>query len=83
MEPASPRSGASCGDVEPMIIHPLTVADGEPVKAHLILLGSIIELLVVQKASLAARLYHPPEGWLTLYVANGPAEFSGLRYLPH
>jgi len=72
----------SWGDPEPMISRPLMIAEGEPVKVHLILQGSIVELFAANRVSLAARLYDPPEGWLGLYVANGLAEFSGLRFHP-
>ena len=70
------------GDPEPVISRPLRVAEGEPVKVHLILHGSILELFAAERVSLAARLYDPPAGWLGLYVANGSAEFFDLRLRP-
>lgn len=67
------------GDPEPLITRPLAVVEDEPIRVHLILHGSILELFAAQRVSLAARLYHPPAGWVGLYVANGSAEFSDLR----
>jgi len=72
----------SWGDPEPMITRPLIIRDGQPLRVHLILQGSILEVFAAESVSLAARLYHPPEGWLGLYVANGCAEFSDLRLRP-
>lgn len=70
---------SSWGDVEPRLSRPIIWREGETLKVHLIVHGSIFEIFVGNKVSFAGRIYEPKQGWLGLYTANGKAEFYGAR----
>ncbi len=73
---------SSWGDVEPRLSRPISWREGEPLKVHLIVHGSIVEIFVGDKVSLAGRIYEPPQGWLGLYAANGEVEFRDAKIAP-
>lgn len=70
------------GDPEAEMARPLRLGEAEPVRVHIVCHGSILEAFVGGRASLAARLYNPRDGWLGLWVANGSAAFRHLRLAP-
>lgn len=67
------------GDVEPRVSRPIRWREGEPLKVHLILHGSIAEIFVGDRTSLACRIYEPKQGWLGFYAANGKVEFHSVK----
>ena len=72
----------SWGDPEPMISRPMRIEADESLTVHLICHGSIAEVFVDGAASLAARIYSPPEGWLGIWAANGGARIADLCLRP-
>ncbi len=67
---------SSWGDPEPRLARPCWWAEGEPLTVHLIVHGSIVEVFVGERISLAGRIYAPADGWLGLYAANGQVQFQ-------
>jgi len=72
---------SSWGDVEPRLSRPISWCDGEPLKIHLTVHGSIVEFFADGRVSLAGRIYEPPQGWLGFYAANGTVKFSDAEIL--
>ncbi|MBC7287101.1 MAG: family 43 glycosylhydrolase [Armatimonadetes bacterium] len=70
------------GDPEPEISRPLRVNPDEPLTVQVVCHGSIAEVFVDGKASLATRAYHPADGWMGLWIANGMARIEGLVIRP-
>ncbi|MCS7187532.1 MAG: family 43 glycosylhydrolase [Armatimonadetes bacterium] len=73
---------SSWGDVEPKLSRPINWRDCEPLKIHLIVHGSIVEVFVGDKVSLAGRIYEPKRGWLGIHVANGEVELRSAKISP-
>ncbi len=71
----------SWGDPEPLISRPVLRFNGR-LRVHLFCHGSIIEVFVDGHASIAARAYAPPAGWLGLWAANGTARFAVCQITP-
>jgi sucrose-6-phosphate hydrolase SacC (GH32 family) len=69
---------ASWGDVEPKVSRPISWGENEHLKIYLTVHGSIVEIFVGDKVSLACRIYDPPAGWLGLYAANGKVRFQNV-----
>jgi beta-fructofuranosidase len=69
---------ASWGDVEPKVSRPISWGENEHLKIYLTVHGSIVEIFVGDKVSLACRIYDPPAGWLGLYAANGKVRFQDV-----
>lgn len=72
------RPWQSWGDAEPFVERPLRVVRGEPISFHVMVQGSIIEVLAGGHCCLTCRLYDHTGGQLGLFVENGLAEFSGF-----
>ncbi len=70
---------SSWGDVEPRLSRPINWRKGELLKVHLIVHGSIVEIFVGDRVSLAGRIYEPPKGWFGFYAANGEVEFHSAK----
>ncbi|MCS7191632.1 MAG: family 43 glycosylhydrolase [Armatimonadetes bacterium] len=73
---------SSWGDVEPRLSRPISWREGELVKIQLIVHGSIAEIFVGDKVSLASRIYEPKRGWLGFYAANGEVSFLNAKISP-
>ena len=73
---------ASWGDIEPKVSRPISWSENEHLKVHLIVHGSIVEIFVGDRVSLACRIYDPPSGWLGLYSANGKVRFQDVTVSP-
>jgi beta-fructofuranosidase len=73
---------SSWGDVEPKASRPFGWDGNEPLKAHLIVHGSIVEIFVGDRVSLGCRIYEPSYGWLGLYAANGEVGFRDVTIAP-
>jgi beta-fructofuranosidase len=72
------RPWQSWGDAEPLVERPLRVVRGDPISFHIMVQGSIIEVLASGHCCLTCRLYDHTGGHLALFVENGLAEFSGF-----
>lgn len=70
---------SSWGDIEPKLSRPISWREGEPLKVHLIVHGSIVEIFVGDRVSLAGRIYEPSQGWLGIFVANGFARIRDVK----
>ncbi len=73
---------SSWGDIEPKVSRPISWREGESLKVHLIVNGSIVEVFVGDTVSLASRIYEPQQGWLGFYSANGIVEFCQAKIAP-
>jgi beta-fructofuranosidase len=83
VEPSRGRVAVYCwnswGDPKAEITRPVRPADSSPLSVRIVCHGSILEVFLGGQASIATRLYHPPEGWLGLWAANGSVKFGEIR----
>ena len=72
------RPWQSWGDADPFVERPLRIGRGQPISLHVVMEGSILEVMANRRTCLTCRLYDHRQGHVGLFVENGLAEFSTL-----